>query len=73
MGASEGGVQASEVCRTLAQEKTGLFVDGIPPTMAQRGGAMDPLATAWQDRTFAYAQIERQDMFAIYSQQHKEG
>ena len=34
---------------------------------------MDPLATAWQDRTFAYAQIERQDMFAIYSQQHKEG
>jgi hypothetical protein len=34
---------------------------------------MEPIATAWQDRTFTYTQIERQGMYAIYAQTHKEG
>ena len=34
---------------------------------------MDLIATAWQDRTFTYTQIERQGMSAIYAQTHKEG
>ncbi len=34
---------------------------------------MDLIATAWQDRTFTYTQIERQGMYAIYAQTHKEG